>query len=55
MHKMKFGRQVLTQLALFFVGLFVLVPIWGLLNVSLDGALKGAPVELHLFPRDFVT
>jgi ABC-type glycerol-3-phosphate transport system permease component len=53
MFKMKLGRQILTQLALVLVGLFVLIPVWGLLNISLDGALKGAPVELHLFPREF--
>jgi ABC-type glycerol-3-phosphate transport system permease component len=50
---MKLNRQILTQIALFLVGLFVLIPIWGLLNVSLDGSLLGAPVELHLFPREF--
>jgi ABC-type glycerol-3-phosphate transport system permease component len=53
MFKMTLSRQIFTQLALVLVGLFVLIPIWGLLNVSLDGALKGAPVELHLFPREF--
>ncbi|TAK12275.1 MAG: carbohydrate ABC transporter permease [Anaerolineae bacterium] len=34
------------------VAVFVLLPIWGLFNVALDGSLKGAPVELRFVPKE---
>ncbi|MBN2044889.1 MAG: carbohydrate ABC transporter permease [Anaerolineales bacterium] len=53
MSKLSFRKQILSQLALVLIGAFVLLPIWALLNISFDGALKGAPVELRLFPEEF--
>lgn len=53
MSKMSIGKQILSQLALVLIGAFVLLPIWALVNISFDGALLGAPVELRLFPEEF--
>ena len=53
MSKMPFWKQFASQAILVVVGLFVLLTVYGLLNVSLDGSLQGAPVELHLVPEEF--
>ncbi|MFN2145185.1 MAG: carbohydrate ABC transporter permease [Anaerolineales bacterium] len=52
MSKLPLRKQILSQLALLLIGAFVLLPIWALLNISFDGALKGAPVELRFFPEE---
>jgi arabinogalactan oligomer/maltooligosaccharide transport system permease protein len=46
-------RQIVTQLGLVLVALFVLVPVWGLARMALDGAIKGAPAEFRLWPEQF--
>ncbi len=46
-------QQVVTQLLLCVVALFVLVPVWGLLRLALDGAIKGAPTEFRIWPEQF--
>ncbi|MBC8447126.1 MAG: carbohydrate ABC transporter permease [Chloroflexi bacterium] len=53
MRRPRFAEQLAYQAALALVGLFVLLPIWGLVNVAFEGALKGAPVELRLWPAQF--
>jgi ABC-type glycerol-3-phosphate transport system permease component len=52
MHKNKipFWQQVLTQLALLVVAAFVVLPIWSLFRLALDGALKSVPTEFRLWP-----
>ena len=52
MSKLPLRKQILSQLVLLLIGAFVLLPIWALLNISFDGALKGAPVELRFFPEE---
>lgn len=53
MRKLTPWKQALTQLALFVIGFFVFLPIWGLLRMAFDGSLKGAATEFHLLPKQF--
>jgi len=53
MRKLSLWKQTLIQLALFVIGFFVFLPIWGLLRMAFDGSLKGAATEFHLLPKQF--
>lgn len=53
MRKLNWVKQLLTQLALFSIGLYVIIPIWGSLRLAFDGALKSRPIEFRLFPKLF--
>lgn len=44
-------QQFLTQLLLVLVGIFVIVPIWGLLRVALDSSIRSVPTSFSLFPQ----
>lgn len=48
--RLPFWQQILTQLALLLVALFVLLPIWGLARVAFDGSIKSVPTSLSLLP-----
>ncbi len=51
MRKISFLRQFGTQLALIVVGLFVVLPIWGIVRLAFDGSLRGRPTEFRLLPK----
>lgn len=53
MRRLKPFQQVLVQLALGVIGVFVLIPVWGLLRMAFDGSLHGAASEFRLFPKVF--
>ena len=53
MLKISFWRQVITQLSLFIIGLFVILPVWGMARLAFDGALRGRPTEFRFFPKLF--
>ncbi|MBE2223237.1 MAG: carbohydrate ABC transporter permease [Anaerolineae bacterium] len=53
MHKESRKVQVLVYAALILIALFVLIPVWSLLNVAFDGSLRGAPVRFRLVPAEF--
>jgi arabinogalactan oligomer/maltooligosaccharide transport system permease protein len=53
MRRITWRQQVVTQLGLALVALFVLVPVWGLARLALDGAIKGAPTEFRVWPEQF--
>jgi len=53
MRKPKPWQQAAYQLGLVLVALFVLLPVWGLARLALDGAIKGAPTEFRLWPEEF--
>jgi arabinogalactan oligomer/maltooligosaccharide transport system permease protein len=53
MRKISFWRQTFTQLSLFVIGLFVLLPIWGMVRLAFDGSLRGRPTEFRLLPKQF--
>ncbi len=46
-------RQIFTQLALFLIGLYVILPIWSTMRLAFDGSLKSRPTEFHLLPVQF--
>jgi arabinogalactan oligomer/maltooligosaccharide transport system permease protein len=53
MHKMPIWKQILTQVLLLVVGLFVILPIWGIARLAFDGSLKSRPTEFLAFPKQF--
>ena len=53
MRRVTWRQQLAAQLGLVLVALFVLVPIWGLARLALDGAIKGAPTEFRIWPEQF--
>lgn len=53
MPKLTRRPQVLHQLGLVSVALFVLVPVWGLARLALDGSIKGAPSDFRIWPKQF--
>jgi arabinogalactan oligomer/maltooligosaccharide transport system permease protein len=52
MRKPDLKQQLLTQLTLIIIGLFVILPIWSIARLAFDGSLKSRPVEFRLFPKD---
>lgn len=53
MRKISFWRQIISQLSLFFIGLFVVLPIWGMARLAFDGALIGRPTVFRFVPKQF--
>ncbi len=53
MRRLSPGRQIVTYALLILVALFVLLPIWGMLRLAFDGALKGAPLDFRIWPETF--
>jgi ABC-type glycerol-3-phosphate transport system permease component len=53
MHKISLLRQLGTQLLLALIGLFVILPIWGMIRLAFDGSLKSRPTEFLLFPKEW--
>ena len=53
MRRLSPGRQIVTYTLLVLVALFVLLPIWGVLRLAFDGALKGAPLDFRFWPETF--
>jgi ABC-type glycerol-3-phosphate transport system permease component len=52
MRKLPLRKQIATQLALLLIGLFVLLPIWGMVQLALDAGIKGRPVAFRLWPQE---
>jgi len=53
MRRLSPGGQIVTYVLLILVALFVLLPIWGMLRLAFDGALKGAPLSFRIWPETF--
>lgn len=53
MRKPTLTGQIISQVSLVLIGLFVIFPIWSMSRLAFDGSLKGAPVEFRLTPREF--
>jgi len=47
------SSKLLTQIGLVFIGIFVLLPVWGIIRLSFDGSLHGAPTEFRFLPKQF--
>ncbi len=50
MRSVRSWRQIAAQIALAAVGLFVLVPIWGMVVIAFDGSISGRPDTIRLLP-----
>ncbi len=53
MRKYLWVRQILGQIFLIIIGLYVIVPIWGMLRLAFDGSLLSRPTEFRFFPKVF--
>lgn len=53
MHKISPLRQLGTQLLLALIGLFVILPIWGMIRLAFDGSLQSRPTEFLLLPKEW--
>jgi arabinogalactan oligomer/maltooligosaccharide transport system permease protein len=53
MRKLRYWQQAGIQLALIVIGVFVLIPIWGILRMTFDGSLQGRATEFRSFPKQF--
>jgi arabinogalactan oligomer/maltooligosaccharide transport system permease protein len=53
MRKLKWWQQLLYQLGFVLIALFVIVPIWGMAQMALDGSLSGWPLEFRIWPKEF--
>jgi len=53
MRKVTLFRQLLSQLFLLLVGIYVLIPIWGIIRLAFDGSLTGRATEFRFFPKQF--
>lgn len=45
--------QFITHVCLILIGIYVLFPIWGIIRLSFDGTLRGAPTEFRVLPKQF--
>ncbi len=52
MRKPNLSQQVLSQLALALIALFVILPIWSIARLAFDSSLKSRPVEFRLLPKE---
>ena len=53
MRRLTGWQQVLCQLGLAAIALFVLAPIWGVVYLAFDASIKGAPTAFRLWPEQF--
>src|SRR5574340_1356968 len=53
MRKVSWYKQGLSQLFLLVVGMYVIIPIWGIIRLAFDGSLKGRATEFRFFPKEF--
>ena len=53
MRRLPLPKQFAYQLVLALVGIFVLLPIYGMLRLAFDAGLKGAPVTFRVWPEIF--
>ena len=53
MRKPKFTQQIVSQILLVLIGLFVLLPILSISRLAFDGSLKSRPVEFRFTPKEF--
>lgn len=53
MRRINLGQQILMQLALVLIALFVILPIWGMGRLAFDASILGAPTDFRLLPEEF--
>ena len=53
MPKLRWWQQLLIQVSLLLVALYVIIPIWGIGRLAFDGSLESRPTEFRLLPKEF--
>ncbi|KAF0111513.1 MAG: Uncharacterized protein FD147_864 [Chloroflexi bacterium] len=53
MRKNIWFKQIITQLILVIIGLYVVLPIWGIARLAFDGSLLSRATEFRLLPKVF--
>lgn len=53
MRKMSWWKQIIFQIILILIGLYVIIPIWGIGRLAFDGSLLSRPTEFRLLPKEF--
>ena len=53
MRKISFLRQIGSQILLAIIGLYVILPVWGMARLAFDGSLLGRPTEFRWLPKVF--
>lgn len=53
MRKVKLWEQWLIQGGLALVGVFVLLPVLGMVRIAFDGSIRGVPTDFRLWPETF--
>jgi arabinogalactan oligomer/maltooligosaccharide transport system permease protein len=53
MRKIPILRQIGSQILLAVLGLYVVIPIWGMMRLAFDGSLLGRPTEFRWLPKVF--
>jgi arabinogalactan oligomer/maltooligosaccharide transport system permease protein len=53
MRKIPFLRQIGSQILLAVIGLYVILPIWGMARLAFDGSLLSRPTEFRWLPKVF--
>ncbi len=53
MRKITRRQQIVTQLGLALVGLFVLAPMWAMTYMAFDASIIGFPTSFRLWPQEF--
>jgi arabinogalactan oligomer/maltooligosaccharide transport system permease protein len=53
MRKISWWQQGITQVILLVIGLYVIIPIWGMMRLAFDGSLIARPTEFRWFPKEF--
>jgi ABC-type glycerol-3-phosphate transport system permease component len=53
MRKISIQQQVGSQIVLVLIGLYVILPIWGIIRLAFDGTLLARPTEFRWLPKVF--
>jgi arabinogalactan oligomer/maltooligosaccharide transport system permease protein len=53
MRKITLPRQIGSQIVLALIGLYVILPIWGIIRLAFDGSLMGRATEFRWLPKVF--
>lgn len=53
MRKVSPLKQIFSQVVFLLIGIYVIIPIWGVLRLAFDGSLVARPTEFLLWPREF--
>jgi N,N'-diacetylchitobiose transport system permease protein len=53
MRKISIQQQVASQIVMVLIGVYVILPIWGIIRLAFDGTLLARPTEFRWLPKVF--